>query len=286
MVEISSQSSNSANTTNQIVKMKFLVVISACLAVSSGSILPIGGAYGGAFGGYYPGYAGPLADVAPASAHGLVAHPNGAVTPVDTPSVVAARADHLAAKGAIYAAHAPALVAAPAVPAVAPGPVYGGVPAVAAPAPALAPVPAIGYAGYVGPLADALPAGAAGLVAHPNGAVTPADTPSVVAARSDHLAARGAAYAAAAPVLAYGAAPAIAAPAFASPAIAAPAIAAPAIAAGPVVAPYAAGVIPVGAGSPTGALVSFPNGAVVPADEPAVAAARADHLAAKGPLGW
>merc|ERR1711902_192082 len=152
----------------------------------------------------------------------------------------------------------------------APGPVVAAAPAIAAPVPAIAPVPAVAY-GYAGPLADAHPAGAAGLVAHPNGAVTPADTPSVVAARADHLAARGAAYAAAAPVLAYGAAPAIAAPA---------------IAAGPVVAPYAAGVIPVGAGSPTGALVSFPNGAVVPADEPAVAAARADHLAAKGPLGW
>merc|ERR1712055_1160345 len=178
---ISSQSSTSAKQTNQIVKMKFLVIVSAFLAVSSGSIVP----YAGVYGGY----------------------------------------------------------------------------------------------GY--PLADGVPAGAAGLVAHPNGAVTPADTPSVVAARADHLAARGAAYAASAPVLAYGAAPA-----FAAPAIAAPAIAAPAIAAGPVVAPYAAGVIPVGAGSPTGALVSFPNGAVVPADEPAVAAARAEHLAAKGPLGW
>merc|ERR1712064_51401 len=124
------------------------VVISACLAVSSGSILPLGGAYGG----YYPGYAGPLADVAPAGAAGLVAHPNGAVTPADTPSVVAARADHLATKGAIYAAQGPALLAAPAVPAIAPGPVYAGAPAIA----------------------DALPAGAAGLVAHPNGAVTPA----------------------------------------------------------------------------------------------------------------
>merc|ERR1712212_85257 len=156
------------------------------------------------------------------------------------------------------------------------GPVVAAAPAIAAPVPAIAPVPAVAY-GYAGPLADALPAGAAGLVAHPNGAVTPAD----VAARADHLAARGAAYAASAPVLAYEAAPA-----FAAPAIAAPAIAAPAIAAGPVVAPYAAGVIPVGAGSPTGALVSFPNGAVVPADEPAVAAARADHLASKGLLGW
>merc|ERR1712064_223488 len=241
------------------------VVISACLAVSSGSILPLGGAYGG----YYPGYAGPLADVAPAGAAGLVAHPNGAVTPADTPSVVAARADHLSTKGAIYAAQGPALLAAPAVPAIAPGPVYAGAPAIAA-APALAPVPAIAYAGYAGPLADALPAGA------------------------DHLAARGAAYAAAAPVLAYGAGygvPAVAGPAFAAPAIATPAIAAPALpiaapAVGPIPAPYAAGVIPVGAGSPTGALVTFPNGAVFPADEPAVVAARADHLAAKGPLGW
>merc|ERR1712025_1485126 len=169
---------------------KFLVVISACLAVSSGSILPLGGAYGG----YYPGYAGPLADVAPA--------------------------------------------------------------------------------------------GAAGLVAHPNGAVTPADTPSVVAARADHLATKGAAYAAAAPVLAYGPAPAVAAPVVAAPAIAAPVPALAPVPAVAPVAPYTAGVIPVGAGSPTGALVTFPNGAVVPADEPAVAAARADHLAAKGPLGW
>jgi len=259
--------------------MKFLVIVSAFLAVSSGSIVPYAGVYGG--------YDYPLADGLPAGAAGLVAHPNGAVTPADTPSVVAARADHLAAKGAAYAAAGPALAygAGYGYGAVAPGPVVAAAPAIAAPVPAIAPVPAVAY-GYAGPLADALPAGAAGLVAHPNGAVTPADTPSVVAARADHLAARGAAYAAAAPVLAYGAAPAIATPAFAAPAIAAPAIAAPAIAAGPVVAPYAAGVIPVGAGSPTGALVSFPNGAVVPADEPAVAAARAEHLAAKGPLGW
>merc|ERR1711981_421475 len=266
---ISSQSSNSANTSNQIVKMKFLVVISACLAVSSGSILPIGGAYGGTYGGYYPGYAGPLADVAPASFHGLVAHPNGAVTPKDTPSVVAARADHLAAKGAIYAAHAPALVAAPAVPAFAHG-------IAAAP---VAAAPEIAYAGYAGPLADALPASAAGLVSHPNGAVTPADTPFVVATRAEHLAARDAAYAVAAPIAApayaagfgYGlpavAAHPVAAPAFAGHAVAAPAFAGHAVAhaglpfahaAGPV-APYAAGVIPTGAlGSPTGALVHHP----------------------------
>merc|ERR1711981_1053576 len=144
-------------------------------------------------------------------------------------------------------------------------------------------LPAIGYAPYAGPLADALPAGAAGLVAHPNGAVTPAETPSVLAARREHLIARDAAYAVAAPALAYapayGGVPALAA----APAIAAPAFAAPAL--GPIPAyGHGAGVIPVGAGSPTGALVTFPNGAVVPADEPAVVAARADHFAAKGGL--
>merc|ERR1711997_584454 len=213
---ISSHSYNSAKTSivNQIVNMKFLVVISACLAVSSGSILPFHGhhahgIYGGHHGlaghhglighhglaghhGLVGPYAGPLADVAPASFHGLVGHPNGAVTPIDTPSVAAARADHLAAKGAIYAAHTPALVAAPAVPAFAHG-------IAAAP---VAAAPAIAYAGYAGPLADALPASAAGLVSHPNGAVTPADTPSVVAARAEHLAARDAAYAVAAPIAA------------------------------------------------------------------------------------
>merc|ERR1712183_1003366 len=152
-------------------------------------------------------------------------------------SVAAARADHLAAKGAIYAAHAPALVAAPAVPAFAHG-------IAAAP---VAAAPAIAYAGYAGPLADALPASAAGLVSHPNGAVTPADTPSVVAARAEHLAARDAAYAVAAPIAApaydagfgYGL-PAVAAPAFAGHAVAHAGLPF-AHAAGPV-APYAAGV--------------------------------------------
>merc|ERR1711944_293208 len=164
----SSQSSISAKQTNQIVKMKFLVIVSAVLAVSSGSILPY---HAGVYGCY--GYHGPLADGLPASAAGLVAHPNGAVTPADTPSVVAARADHLAAKGAAYAAAGPALAygAGYGYGAVAPGPVVAAAaPAIAAPVPALAPVPAVAY-GYAGPLADALPAGAAGLVAHPNGAV-------------------------------------------------------------------------------------------------------------------
>ena len=222
-------------------------------------------------------YTGPLgdgpatvgfADTVPASVAVLVGHPNGAVVPADTPAVNAARADHLAAKGAVYAPAAPIVAAAPVAVA---APAFAA-PAIAAPAiaaPAIAAVPAVAYGayGYAGPLADALPASAAGLVALPNGAVVPKDTPSVVAARADHLAAKGAVYAAAAPIVA-------AAPAFAAPAL-------------PVAGPaYAAGVVPVGAASPTGALVSFPNGAVVPADEPAVVAARADHLAAKGGLGW
>merc|ERR1712078_132194 len=137
-------------------KMKFLVIVSAFLAVSSGSIVPYAGVYGG--------YGYPLADGLPASAAGLVAHPNGAVTPADTPSVVAARADHLAAKGAAYAAAGPALAygAGYGYGAVAPGPVVAAAPAIAAPVPAIAPVPAV--------------------------------APAVVAARADHLAAKGAAY--------------------------------------------------------------------------------------------
>ena len=50
----------------------------------------------------FPGYAGPLNLNTQ-----LVGHPNGAVVPVDEPAVQAARAEHLAAKGAIaYAAPA------------------------------------------------------------------------------------------------------------------------------------------------------------------------------------
>ena len=191
----------------------------------------------------------------------LVAHPNGAVTPADEPAVVAARADHLAAKGVALQA------------AIASGPGYVAGPAIA---PAVAPIAAgpIGYASpiagpiapgpYVGPLA-----GVPALVAHPNGAVTPADEPAVVAARADHLASKGAAlHAAIASGPGYVAGPAPIAP-----------IVAPIA---PAIAPIAAG--PIGYGGPLAgvpALVAHPNGAVVPADEPAVAAARADHLSAK-----
>jgi len=176
---------------------------------------------------------------------GLQAHPNGAVTPIDEPAVAAARADHLAAKGVAYAAAAPVVAAVPAV--------------------AAAPVAAVGYAGYAPAYAGAY--GYAGplnlntqLIAHPNGAVVPLDEPAVAAARADHLASKGVAYAAAAPVVA----------------------AVPAVAAAPVAA------VGYGYAGPLNLnthLVAHPNGAVVPVDEPAVAAARADHLATKGVYG-
>ena len=80
---------------------------------------------------------------APQGFFGLVAHPNGAVVPVDEPRVAAARAEHLAAAHAAYAAPAAA--------------------------PAVAPAGAVAYAGgYAGPLNLN-----AQLVAHPNGAVVP-----------------------------------------------------------------------------------------------------------------
>ena len=123
------------------------------------------------------GYAGPL-NLNTA----LVGHPNGAVVPVDEPAVAAARADHLAAVGA----HVAPVAVAPAVPAV---------------APVAAPVVATGYAGPLNLNTH--------LVAHPNGAVVPADEHAVAAARADHLAAGGAVYAAA--YLAHAALPALAA---------------------------------------------------------------------------
>merc|ERR1712090_95313 len=169
--------------------------------------------------------------------HGLVGHPNGAVVPVDEPAVAAARADHLALKfGGVGHAVGPAIVAPVGYVA---APAYHGY--------------AAGY-GYAGPLNLNTH-----LVAHPNGAVVPADEPAVAVARADHLAAQGSAYAAAGPVIAapiaHGGVYAHAAPAF--------------YGAGHGYAPYAG-------------LVAHPNGAVVPVDEPAVQAARADHLAILG----
>ena len=147
--------------------------------------------------------------------YGLVAHPNGAVVPVDEPAVAAARAEHLAAKGVVaHAAYSHAGVAHA-------GYSYAAVPA---------------HHGYGGPLNLNT-----NLVAHPNGAVVPADEPAVVAARAEHLAAKGVVAHAAYGHAAY--------------------------------APVTHGVAHLG-------LVAHPNGAVVPVDEPAVVAARAAHFAA------
>merc|ERR1712055_1262214 len=106
----------------------------------------------------------------------------------------------------------------------------------------------------------ALSAAQYGLVGHPNGAVVPVDEPAVAAARADHFAAGGGRGALGYAGVGYAAAPAIAA--------------------APVYARYAAGYS--GPLNLNTHLVGHPNGAVVPVDEPAVAAARADHLAARG----
>ena len=84
---------------------------------------------------------------------GLVAHPNGAVVPVDEPAVAAAKAEFAAAGGVV------------------------------------APSGALAYAGL--PYVAGLPY--AGLVAHPNGAVVPVEPADVVAARAEHLAAHASA---------------------------------------------------------------------------------------------
>merc|ERR1712055_244505 len=215
----------SSSALHPITNMKFLV-LAACVAVCSAQ-------------GFY----------------GLQSHPNGAVTPIDEPAVAAARADHLATKfgaGLGYAAGY--------------GAGYGY--AAAAPLVAAAPVVATGYAGYAPAYAGAY--GYAGplnlntqLIAHPNGAVVPLDEPAVAAARADHLASKGVAYAAAAPAIA----------------------AVPAVAAVPAAPVAAVGYGYAGPLNLNTHLVAHPNGAVVPVDEPAVAAARADHLATKGVYG-
>ena len=200
-----------------------------------------------------------------ASYAGLQTHPNGAVTPVDEPAVAAARADHLAAKsgaGLGYAGYAYA----PGYGAAGYGSGYArygaGLGYVAG---YTAGYSGLRYAGYAPTYAGAY--GYAGplnlntqLIAHPNGAVVPLDEPAVAAARADHLASKGVAYAAAAPVVA----------------------AVPAVAAAPVA---AVGYGYAGPLNLNTQLVAHPNGAVVPLDEPAVAAARADHLATKGVYG-
>ena len=226
---------------------------------------------------------------------GLQAHPNGAITPIDEPAVAAARAEHLAIKfgaggyaagygaglgygvglgygaGLGYSGYAPGYAAGNGYAGYAPGYTSGyGNNGYAAAAPIVASVPVaagLGYAGYASSYGYAGPLNLnTQLIAHPNGAVVPVDEPAVAAARADHLASKGVAYAAAAPLLAAG----------------------PAYAAAPLVASASYGALNYGYAGPLNLntqLIAHPNGAVVPIDEPAVAAARADHLATKGVYG-
>merc|ERR1711913_42869 len=99
----------------------------------------------------------------------LVTHPNGAVVPLDTPEVAAAKAAHLGAHGLPLAYPVPY------------GHGYVG-----------HPYGLVGYA-YHGHLGYAYGYPYAGLVAHPNGAVVPAEPADLVAARAAHLAAHAAA---------------------------------------------------------------------------------------------
>merc|ERR1719352_1423654 len=105
-----------------------------------------------------------------------------------------------------------------------------------------------------------------GLQGHPNGAITPIDEPRVAALKADHLATKfGAGPVVAAGPVGYAAAP----------------IAAVGYTAAPAYAPAYGYAGPLNLNTH---LVAHPNGAVVPVDEPAVAAARADHFAAGGGL--
>merc|ERR550532_3215511 len=99
--------------------MKFLV-LSACVAAAAaqgfyglqsfpnGAVVPVDAAPAVAYTGYnaapvayagYSGYAPTYGYAGPLNLNTqLIAHPNGAVVPVDEPAVAAARADHLAVK--------------------------------------------------------------------------------------------------------------------------------------------------------------------------------------------
>merc|ERR1711970_966156 len=242
---------------------------------------PLATGYAGAhvatgYAGYAPNYAAGSGYAGPLNLNKkLIAHPNGAVVPLDEPAVAAARADHLASKGVAYSAAAPAVAAFAAAPVAAVGYGYAGPlnlntklvsylngavvpadePAVAAaradhlaskevayagaPVVSATPVATVGY-GYDGPLNLNTE-----LVGYSNGALVPADEPAVASARADHFASKGPAYAAAVPVA-------------------------------------DTGYTYTGPLNLNTKLVDYPNGAVVPVDEPAVAAARADHLATKG----
>jgi len=187
----------------------------------------------------------------------LTTYANGAVVPTDTPSVATATTQHLAAKGT---------------------PILQDVV-----------IPHVGYAGYpyaahlIGKreaeseadpaiyIAGRAPVLSVGhLTTYANGAVVPTDTPSVAAATTQHLAAKGT------PILQDVVIPHVG---YAGYPYAAHLIgkreaeseADPAI--------YIAGRAPV---TSVGHLTTYANGAVVPTDTPAVAAVTAQHLALKG----
>merc|ERR1712025_517478 len=109
--------------------------------------------------------------------------------------------------------------------------------------------------------------GSFGLVGHPNGAVTPVDEPAVAAARAEHLATK------------FGAAPLVG-PAAPLAVAGAPLgyAATPAVAYAAAPAAYAPTYGYAGPLNLNTQLIGHPNGAVVPVDEPAVAAARAEHI--------
>jgi len=188
------------------------------------------------------------------SVGGLTTYANGAVVPTDTPAVAAATAQHLAAKGTPilhdalvghvgYAGYG-----------------YAGYP----------------YAHYIGKReadsdADILIPGRAPITSvgafttYANGAVVPTDTPAVAAATSAHLAARGT------PALHTGYVHGYAGWPYGHYLGKREAESDPAI--------HVLGRAPI---TSVGAFTTYANGAVVPTDTPAVAAATAQHLAAKG----
>jgi len=235
--------------------MRLIIVLSACVALTSSKSFK---------------YTGPLNLNTK-----LVEHPNGAKVPADEPAVASARAAHLTSK--------------------------------AAPASVAADVPiSTSDLKYTGPLnLNTITS----FVDHPNGAMVPADEPAVASARAAHLSSK-AAIAASAPT---GAGATFAAGGYKSGAfnldtrlvdfpngakvpVDEPAVAS-ARAAHLSSKSAIAGSVPVAADVPistsdlkyTGPLnlntitrlVDHPNGAKVPADEPAVASARAAHLSSK-----
>jgi len=198
----------------------------------------------------------------------MVAHPNGAVVPLDEPAVAARRAEHFAAGGGQAE---PIFQASPAVSQQVP------LTAQAAPVVSNSPIghvtPVVSNAQLSSPIYTGPQNLNTQLVAHPNGALVPLDEPSVVAARNEHFATVGG-------------------------------LAEPIINSSPMVsqvphmfgdaAPLINDVSPFitdafeatpqyeGPLNLNTEMVAHPNGAVVPLDEPSVAAARAQHFAYGG----